>query len=101
MLRDTRGPFSPPVENAVEHDTTNPHEPARVEWLWVNDFSPNEYHIWYAWPSTCWHREKKSPTYEAPIFTAQTREKAARVSRRMDRRISGVIEFYVSANDKK
>ena len=28
---------------------------ARVEWLWVNDFGPNEYHIWHGWPSTCWH----------------------------------------------
>ena len=26
--------------------------PARVEWLWVNDFSHSEYHIWQAWPST-------------------------------------------------
>ena len=26
--------------------------PKRVEWLWVNDFSHNEYHIWKAWPST-------------------------------------------------
>ena len=25
--------------------------PARVEWLWVNDFSPNEYHIRHAWPT--------------------------------------------------
>ena len=40
--------------------------PARVEWLWVN-------HIWHAWPRTCWHVEKKSPKYEAPIFTAQMR----------------------------
>ena len=34
--------------------------PARVEWLWVNDFRPNEYHIWHAWPSTCWHVENLS-----------------------------------------
>ena len=27
--------------------------PARVEWLWVNAFNYNEYHIWQAWPSTC------------------------------------------------
>ena len=46
--------------------------PARVEWLWVNDFGPNEYHIWHGWPSTCWHVENKSPKYEVPIFTAQT-----------------------------
>ena len=47
--------------------------PARVEWLWVNDFGPNEYHIWHGWPNTCWHVENKSPKYEVPIFTAQTR----------------------------
>ena len=35
--------------------------PARVEWLWVNDFSHNEYHIWQAWPSTCWHVGNKLP----------------------------------------
>ena len=46
--------------------------PARVEWLWVNDFGPNEYYIWHGWPSTCWHVENKSPKYEVPIFTAQT-----------------------------
>ena len=46
--------------------------PARVEWLWINDFGPNEYHIWLSWPSTCWHVENKSPKYEVPIFTAQT-----------------------------
>ena len=45
---------------------------ARVEWLWINDFCPNEYHIWHGWPSTCWHVENKSPKYEVPIFTAQT-----------------------------
>ena len=48
------------------------NRPARVEWFWVNNFSPNEYHIWHAWLSTCWHVENKSPKYEAPIFTAQT-----------------------------
>ena len=47
--------------------------PARVEWLWVNDFGPNEYHIWHGWPNTCWHVENKSPKYEVPIFNAQTR----------------------------
>ena len=47
--------------------------PARVEWLWVNDFGSNEYHIWHGWPNTCWHVENKSPKYEVPIFTAQTR----------------------------
>ena len=31
--------------------------PTNVEWLWVNDFSPNEYHIWHRWPSICWHVE--------------------------------------------
>ena len=46
--------------------------PARVEWLWVNDFGPNEYLVWHGWPSTCWHMENKSPKYEVPIFTAQT-----------------------------
>ena len=46
--------------------------PARVEWLWVNDFSPNEYHIWHMWSSTCWHMENKLPTYNTPIFAAQT-----------------------------
>ena len=45
---------------------------ARVEWLWANDFGPNEYHIWHGWPSTCWHVENKSQKYEVPIFTAQT-----------------------------
>ena len=48
------------------------NRPARVEWFWVNNFNPNEYHIWHAWPSTCWHVENKSRKYEAPIFTAQT-----------------------------
>ena len=47
--------------------------PARVEWLWINDFGPNEYHIWHGWPNTCWHVGNKSPKYEVPIFTAQTR----------------------------
>ena len=47
--------------------------PARVEWLWVNDFSHNEYHIWQAWPSTCWHVGSKLPKYEVPVFIAQTR----------------------------
>ena len=47
--------------------------PARVEWLWVNDFSHNEYHIWQAWPSTCWHVGNKLPKYEVPVFIAQTR----------------------------
>ena len=46
---------------------------ARVEWLWVNDFSHNEYHIWQAWPSTCWHVGNKLPKYEVPVFIAQTR----------------------------
>ena len=46
--------------------------PTRVEWLWVNDFGPNEYHIWHGWSSACWHVENKSPKYEVPIFTAQT-----------------------------
>ena len=45
---------------------------ARVEWLWVNDFGPNEYHIWHRWPSTWWHMENKLPKYEVPTFTAQT-----------------------------
>ena len=47
--------------------------PKRVEWLWVNDFSHNEYHIWKAWPSTCWHVGNRLPKYEVPVFTAQTR----------------------------
>ena len=47
--------------------------PARVEWLWVNDFSHNEYHIWQVWPSTCWHVGNKLPKYEVPVFIAQTR----------------------------
>ena len=47
--------------------------PARVEWLWINDFSHNEYHIWQEWPSTCWHVGNKLPKYEVPVFIAQTR----------------------------
>ena len=47
--------------------------PARVEWLWVNDFSHNEYHIWQAWPTTSWHGGNKLPKYEVPVFIAQTR----------------------------
>ena len=47
--------------------------PARVKWLWVNDFSHNEYHIWQAWPSTCWQVGNKLPKYEVPVFIAQTR----------------------------
>ena len=100
MLRETHTAFSLPVEHA-HHDTTDPHWPARVEWLWVNDFSPNEYHIWHAWPST-WHVETKLQKYQAPIFTAQTRNHWRKLKGRasMDCRI-GVIEFYVSANNKK
>ena len=45
--------------------------PTRVEWLWVNDFGPNEHHIRHGWPHTCWHVENKSPKYEVTIFTAQ------------------------------
>ena len=41
--------------------------PACVEWLWVNDFGPNEYYLWHGWPV-----ENKSPKYDVPIFTAQT-----------------------------
>ena len=47
--------------------------PARVEWLRVNTFSPNKYHISHAWHTTCWHVENKSPKYVATIFPAQTR----------------------------
>ena len=47
--------------------------PTRIEWLWVNDFSHNEYHIWQAWPSTCWHVGDKLPKYEVPVLIAQTR----------------------------
>ena len=46
--------------------------PTRVEWLWVNDFIHNKYHIWHAWPSTCWHVGNKLLEYEVRIFTAQT-----------------------------
>ena len=46
--------------------------PARVEWLWVNGFSHNEYHIWQAWLSTYWHVGNKFPKYEVPVFIAQT-----------------------------
>ena len=34
---------------------------ALIEWLWVNDFSHNEYHIRHVWPSTCWHVGNKLP----------------------------------------
>ena len=47
--------------------------PVRVEWLWVNDFSHNEYCIWQTWPSICWHVGNKFPKYEVPVFIAQTR----------------------------
>ena len=47
--------------------------PARVELLWVNAFSHNEYHIRHAWPSTCWQVGNKLPKYEVPVFTEQTR----------------------------
>ena len=71
--------------------------PARAECLWVNDFNHNEYHIWHAWPSTCWHVGNNLPKYE--VITGGS-ERAARVSRRMDCRIGG-IEFYVSAKKWK
>ena len=57
----------------VEYDQWILTGPARVEWLWVNDFSHNKYHIWQAWPSTCWHVGNKLPKYEVPVFIAQTR----------------------------
>ena len=72
MLRNTRAAFHFP-SNMTAMTQRIITGPARVEWLWVNDFSPNEYHIWHAWLSTCWHVENKSPKYEAPIFTAQLR----------------------------
>ena len=73
VLRDTRAALLLPAEHA-HHDTiwilTGP---ARAEWLWVNDFSHNEYHIWQAWPSTCWHVGNKLPKYEVPVYIEQTR----------------------------
>ena len=48
---------------------------------------------------TCWHVENKSPQYEAPIFTAQTRYHLQNWKDR-DCRIV-VIKFYASANSKK
>ena len=77
--------------------------PARVEWLWVNDFGPNEYHIWHGWPSTCdmWRTSHQNMKYQSSlrrrVITGGS-QKAVRVSRRMDCRI-GVIKFYVSANN--
>ena len=46
--------------------------PARVEWLWDNDFSPNEYHIWHAWPSTGWHLENKIWSISVHYANAQS-----------------------------
>ena len=66
--------------------------------------SHNEYHIWQAWPSTCWHVGNKLPNmkYQSLLrrrVITRGSEKAVRVSRRMDCRI-GVIKFYVSANSR-
>ena len=76
--------------------------PARVEWLWVNDFGPNEYHIWHGWPTTCWWRTthqnmKYQSSLRRRVITGGS-QKDVRVSRKMDCPI-GVIKFHVSANN--
>ena len=76
--------------------------PACVEWLGVNDFSHNEYHLRQGWPSTCWHVENKLPKmkYQSSLrrrVITEGSEKTAQVYRRIDCQI-GVIKSYVSAN---
>ena len=70
----SRSPFTSCRARPSWHNGSSlgPHG-ARVEWLWVNDFSHKEYHIWQAWPSTCWHLGDKLPKYEVPVLIAQTR----------------------------
>ena len=80
--------------------------PAHVEWLWVNDFSHNKYHIWHVWPSTCWHVWSKLPKYEVPVFAAQTPNHWRKWKGYASVPKNGlphwcVIEFYVSANNRK
>ena len=80
--------------------------PASVEWLWDNAFIPNE-HTKYGtrgptlvdmW-RTSFQNMKHQSSLRRCVITGGS-ENAARVSQRMDCWI-GVIEFHVSANNKK
>ena len=67
---------------------------ARVQWLWVNEFSHNEYHIWQAWPSTYWHVGKMLQKYKLPVFTAQTRNHWQKWKKRASILTNGLLNWY-------
>ena len=77
--------------------------PARVEWLWVNDFGPMNTIYGTGDPALVdmWRTSHQNMKYQSSlrkrVITGGS-QKAVRVSRRMDCRI-GVIKFYVSANN--
>ena len=76
--------------------------PARVEWLWVNDFKPQGIPHGTRDPAlvgmrgTSYQNMKYQSSLHRRVITGGS-EKAARVSQRMNYLI-GVIEFYISAN---